>query len=311
MTRCKMDKPERADYFRVFARHMLVDEDYEHLSREEWGSVFLLMLHQWSKGGTLPADRKKLAHFARCSVNELEGLLEKWPKLEAADETGDRVGIPYLLREWAQVMGFYEIQTKRSALGVAARKPKDEPMGNPRATHGSPSGLPVGLPVGLPNQDQDKDKEVPPVVPQGGPGPMGSSGKRKRERKIKSDSLAPFSPWVKEVLEAVVPTWPREDGPETDRRTIAVSVPETGHRLEEILVAHPTLPAELVIASVARYLAENRQRFKAPQYYFGPEGPWKGFIRSEMTAREEKAKREAKAQAPAPAPEPEGELAHV
>ena len=80
--RCKTDKHERADYFRIFAGNLLTDEDYENLTREEWGSIFLLMLHQWTKGGTLPEDPKKLAGLARCSREELHDLMEKWPNLK-------------------------------------------------------------------------------------------------------------------------------------------------------------------------------------------------------------------------------------
>ena len=81
MARCKMDKPERADYIRIFARHLLTDEDYEHLTRDEWGSVFLFILHQWTKGGSLPDDHAKLAGIARCTPKALADLLAKWPKL--------------------------------------------------------------------------------------------------------------------------------------------------------------------------------------------------------------------------------------
>ena len=290
MTRCKMDKPERADFFRVFARHMLVDEDYEHLSREEWGSVFLLMLHQWSKGGTLPADPRKLAGLARCSENELADLLEKWPKLEVVEGTVDRVGIPYLLREWSQVMGFYEAQTQRSALGVAARLSKGKPMGNPAVTHGSPTGLPVGLP------NQDQDKEVPPLSPPSGGEPVGRT-REGGKRRTKGEILSGFSTWTQEVLEALIPSWHREDGPDNDRREIRVSVPATGDVLEEIHRAHPALPAELTITAAKRYLAEERMRYKSPEYFFGPKGPWKGYINTELRARELRAQRPAE---PAP-----------
>ena len=105
MARCKMDRPQRAEYFRVFAKHLLTDEAYEFLTREEWGSVFLLMMNQWSRDGSLPEDHQKLAIIAKWSIEELPG----------------RVGIPYLNREWDQVMGFYQEQAIKSAKGVQVR----------------------------------------------------------------------------------------------------------------------------------------------------------------------------------------------
>lgn len=105
MARCKMDRPQRAEFFRVFPRHLLMDEACEFLTREEWGSVFLLMMNQWSRDGSLPEDHQKLAIIAKWSIDELPG----------------RVGIPYLNREWDQVMGFYQEQAIKSAKGVQVR----------------------------------------------------------------------------------------------------------------------------------------------------------------------------------------------
>jgi uncharacterized protein YdaU (DUF1376 family) len=139
--KCKMDKPERADFFRIFARHLLTDEEYEHLKREEWGSVFLLMLHQWTKQGSLPTDKVKLASLARCSVEELDSLLERWPKLMPIEGKPDRCGIPYLVREYGLVMEFYQEQSNRGKASVAKR----------RSNHGSTGGST--------NQDQDQDED--------------------------------------------------------------------------------------------------------------------------------------------------------
>jgi len=121
MARFKMDRPQRAEFFRVFPRHLLMDEAYEFLTREEWGSVFLLMMNQWSRDGSLPEDHQKLAIIAKCSIDELQALMEKWPKLKPIEELPGRVGIPYLNREWDQVMGFYQEQAIKSAKGVQVR----------------------------------------------------------------------------------------------------------------------------------------------------------------------------------------------
>ena len=139
-----MAKAERADYFRIFARNLLADEDYENLTREEWGSIFLLMLHQWTKRGTLPEDPKKLAGLARCSREELNDLMEKWPNLRPVEGQPGRVGIPFLVWEMATVRGFYAEQKEKSAKAVAARRGSTgnrEPMDDPRVTHGEPVGL--------------------------------------------------------------------------------------------------------------------------------------------------------------------------
>ena len=189
MGRCKLDRPERAEYLRIFCAHLLTDEDFETLDRAQFGSACLLMFHAWAKQGSLPADPRKLAALARCTVGELEDLRAAWPKLvplEDLDDTaepGARVTIPYLWREWQQVMGFYEAQRRRSAQGVAARKAKGSPTGGPVEPPDEPMGQPMdepeGQPSGIPNQAQAQaqakakeyplpprgnGKEVPPLV---------------------------------------------------------------------------------------------------------------------------------------------------
>ena len=153
----KMSKPERAGYFRVFASIMLLDDDYEGLSREQWGSVFLLMLNQWAKGGSLPDDPRKLASMAKCTPAELEDLRASWPKLQPIDGQEGKVGIPYLVQEWDEVMEFYEAQREKSGLGVKARKgrtiPKVEKSEDEAQTPGEPTGPPMDNPPNLAKPD--------------------------------------------------------------------------------------------------------------------------------------------------------------
>jgi hypothetical protein len=153
-----MDRPERAEFFRVFPRHILMDEEYEFLTREEWGSVFLLMMGQWIRNGSLPSDNDKLAIIAKCTTDQLESLLSKWPKLLPIEGQPGRVGIPYLTKEWSVVMEFYSDQTVRSVKGVAARRKANRELGG-----GSPMGIPMDQPMdepmGIPNQDQDQDQD--------------------------------------------------------------------------------------------------------------------------------------------------------
>ena len=162
----KMDRPERADFLRVFARHLLTDEAYETLSREEWGSVFLLMLHQWTKGGTLPDDQRKLCVLARCTLDEYCDLLTRWPKIQPVQDQPGRVGIPYIVHEWEQVMAFYQDQSARGKASAESRKAKAETMVPPEINHGSnhgsletQPGLDSGSNRNSTNQEKEKEKE--------------------------------------------------------------------------------------------------------------------------------------------------------
>lgn len=176
---------------------------------------------------------------------------------------------------------------------------------HPKEPHGKPEGEPHGSPRGnhLVNHDgtqstiHNPGTEVPPLTPHGGGEPVGGkvSGKRQGQskRRGKQEILNGFAPWTKTVLEALAPAWPREDGPPEDRRPIQVSVPAAGDILEKIHQDHPTLPEELTIAAALRYVKETRTRYKAMEYFFGPQGPWKGYINAELEARKRRAEQAA------------------
>ena len=155
----KMNSPERADYFRIFPAIMLLDDDYVDLDRAQWGSVFLLMMNQWAKRGTLPADPRKLARIAECSLPELEELQRVWPKLQPVDGEPDRVGIPYLVKEWREVMGFYQEQKEKSQLGIEARKIKAEAILAQLDTHGEPMDHPDDI-LGEPTVNPLREREA-------------------------------------------------------------------------------------------------------------------------------------------------------
>ena len=196
----KMGKPERADYFRVFASVMLLDDDYCDLDRAEWGSVILLMLNQWAKGGTLPESKNTLARLAQCTVEELDALLVKWPKLKPIEGKPGRVGIPYLTREYSEVMAFYEDQKRKSELAQAARDaeaarkagtPAPLPPGHPGESHGSSMGDPLRRRQEEEetrekdlDQDQEENREDPPAGGSSGsiPGSASADSSSQKEK---------------------------------------------------------------------------------------------------------------------------------
>jgi len=240
MARCKMDQPERAAYLRVFCAHLLTDEDFETLTRAQFGSACLLMFNAWAKKGSLPADTRKLAALAKCTIEELNELLAIWPKLvpledlEPETEPGARVTIPYLWREWCQVMGFYQAQTQRSALGVAARKAMGNPVIDPSVTHGSPKGIP--------NQDQDQDQDQ-------------DQEKDSCAKPAKADPAPDPSPVIYQVhCVGKKPLWPMTQG-----------------KMDEWAETFPGVDLKLELRKAIQWLKDNPQRgktFKGMPAYF-------------------------------------------
>lgn len=278
MPRCKMNQPERAAYLRVFCVHLLTDEDFETLDRAQFGSACLLMFHAWAKQGSLPADPRKLAALARCTVGELEDLRAAWPKLvplEDLDDTaepGARVTIPYLWREWQQVMGFYEAQRQRSAQGVAARKAKGSP--EPPADHPKPEpmGQPMGQPLGVPYQDQDQDQDQ--AKKEGSKDPSTPAPRKRGPAAKKADSLEDILRGGKGT-----PTWeaywklagtfggqPKNPAPMTTAR-LYVQALDAGATLEQIQAKADTLRAG---TSEIRYMPQL-QKWLEGQGYLTPD----------------------------------------
>lgn len=280
MARCKMDQPERAAYLRVFCAVLLTDEDWETLDRAKFGSACLLMFHAWAKQGSLPSDPEKLASLARCTVEELEALRRAWPKLvplEDLDQTaepGARVTIPYLWREWQQVMGFYAAQKERSGKGVAARKAKGSPQAPPTPPQGQPMGEPMGQPLGIPNQAQDqaKEKENPPT-------PL--KGVRGRRSAGSGGGIMEFPQEVLDLARDIGRIWRRE---QPDGSKINPDGPLLRERLDQILRQTPGVTREVLFKAAELYLGQAKKSYKAPQFFFGPgttedPKPWLAYAR--------------------------------
>jgi hypothetical protein len=137
----RVERPMKPDYFPVFAANLVMDEEYEGLTRSEWGSVFLLMMHQWIKEGTLPEAPQKLASLAKCSRKELDSLMARWPKLKPVEDQPGRVAIPWLLAEYKRAMSswqdFREKQVERGRKSAEARAAAKAAVVQLRDNHGS------------------------------------------------------------------------------------------------------------------------------------------------------------------------------
>lgn len=190
----KIERPMKPDYFPVFPMHLLMDEEFEGLDRAEWGSVFLLMQHQWIKDGTLPADTRKLAAMAKCSEAELETLRARWPKLQPVAGQPDRVAIPWLLNEYQRAMAAWEAfrdqQVENGRKSAEARREK----------HGSaqpkrPEPDPEPLPYDGSNHGSNDGSDVVRTIPEPPSHPIPSLTIRKEEEPIGSSSAeAPSAP---------------------------------------------------------------------------------------------------------------------
>jgi hypothetical protein len=114
-------------------------------------------------------------------------------------------------------------------------------------------------------------------------------GKEKRSRRSTKDLLGAFPAEVAQVVTTLRPLWKKED---PDGRAITVDLARFGQRIEEILKAHPEVDAGLLIEAGELYLKSTRQRYQAPQWFFGvgkegEEAAWVGCVKLVLTRREQ------------------------
>jgi uncharacterized protein YdaU (DUF1376 family) len=65
--------------FQLYVQDFLVGT--MHMSAEQVGAYILLLLYQWDKG-MVPTNKDKLAGIARCEVETIEFIIDKFPKGE-------------------------------------------------------------------------------------------------------------------------------------------------------------------------------------------------------------------------------------
>jgi len=123
---------------------------------------------------------------------------------------------------------------------------------------------------------EEKRKEVPPKPPKGG-------GRRRSRAEI----LTPFSQGTRLVVNTLGAEWHKEDP--RDGRKIIISPEGFAEAVDRIKAEQPHADDEILIEAGRNYLAETRERYKAPQWFFGVEGPWGGYIRAILTRREREA----------------------
>lgn len=239
------------------------------VQRMSWASRGLyreLMDECWIKG-SVPSTVNGIAEMFGVDESEIAELLPQILRCFDLHEDGTMTS-PFI----------EELRTEADARRIvqAKRRLGKDKNGNPMVTVDSKSepGLTEanhGEP--LLSRREEKRREVPPKPPKG--------GSRRRSR---GEILEPFGPEVVRVVNTLLDEWRTED-PE-DGRPIKAGPEDTGKAVDGILKAQPHVTSDMLIQAGREYLASTRQRYKAPQYFFGPQGPWDGFIRAQMTLQE-------------------------
>jgi|GEM_PF-5760038 len=261
-----------APWFKLYSKEILSDPKVKQLDHDQLGKLVLLWAFANEDGCCIPSDPVAIGKLLGvANKNQMVKHLVWVTKFFAPVEgDGTRLVSLRLLAEQNAYEAKCLVLRKNGAKGGRPSKPKAKPDG---FANGEPDVKPNTKANETEEGRRKKEKALPPKPPRGGTG-----------RRSRQEILEPFGPEVVRVVNTLLDEWRTED-PE-DGRPIKAGPEDTGKAVDGILKAQPHVTPDMLIQAGREYLASTRQRYKAPQYFFGPQGPWDGFVRAQMTTRE-------------------------
>lgn len=252
--------------------------------------LWITMLAMSDKDGAVMASVPGLADAARVTIEQcnsgLQRLQEPDPYSRTKENDGRRIteidGGWALLNypKYRDLKSEEEIKEKnRVKVANWRQKQKDNVTKPVTQSNSSDARLPSVSHL-LPPTDIDTDKErigeVSPKTPLPLPAVL-----KVRKRRSREEILEGFGQPTKNVLNALAHQWRTEDP--CDGRKIVFSPQEAGENIQTILSSQPNITDQTLIQSGQNYCRQDRQRYKAMQHYFGPLGPWKGYVQDILT----------------------------
>lgn len=244
-----------APWFKLYPKQFLTDSKVKMLTREH-RSILIDLWCYCSEDGSVPSDLDDLSRL----IGEPRAVTQKaMAKLSA-----------FFVPDGERLVSV-RMQIEAEAYEIKCQKLREN------GTKGGRPPKPIAKPDGLKDENQmapevgsrKLEKALPPT-------PKGA-----RSRRSRVEILGAFSTEVCNVVNTLTAEWRGED-PE-DGRSITVSIEDMGKAVDSILKAQPNVTPDMLIQAGRDYLASPRMRYKAPQYFFGPQGPWDGFVRAQMT----------------------------
>jgi hypothetical protein len=102
-----------------------------------------------------------------------------------------------------------------------------------------------------------------------------------RRRRTRTEILTPYPPEVSAVVNEILSDWPKTQP--KDSAPIRLDVPMTAERIDGLLKESGVTP-EILKQAARGYLAEKKNYYRAPQFFFGPSSgektpPWIAYAR--------------------------------
>lgn len=135
-------------------------------------------------------------------------------------------------------------------------------------------------------------KPVSPVldlVPSQSPQPSATTPAPKKPRAPRrkpGEVLTPFSQGIQDFVNETCDRWPKTQPKDGARINIKAGI--LAENIDSILTTHEGITLDDLRGAVDDYLDPEAAPllYKAPQYFFGAGGPWKGLVRARLTRKE-------------------------
>jgi uncharacterized protein YdaU (DUF1376 family) len=255
-------------YYKFFVQDWRASRKVRRMSITEKGIYRELLDEAWVEG-SIPSGMSELAEICDCPE---QVLADAWHKVgKCFVDAGNGRLVNLRLNEERT-----ETDQKRAAKALAGR------AGGLAKSHASTSNMADAkqLKAGVNGCHivEKRREELPPKPPKGG-----------GRRRTRTEILTPFPEGTRRVVNTLGAEWHKEDP--RDGRKISISPEGFAQAVERIKAEQPQADDETLIEAGRNYLAEKRERYQAPQWFFGVEGPWGAYIRAILTRREHEAGR--------------------
>lgn len=232
---------ETRPWFKFWANDFLSDMDCTLLSLEQVGVLVRLWAFAW-KQGFIPASVEQCAVLAGAGRDTelVRPVVEKF--FRPHPDNDQWLISPRMEHERDQAIGLSKTRAELGKRGAEAKA---------KAKAGAIAGANA---LAKPQQSESESE---------------SDTTTKARKTRKKSAAVGFLPEAIELMTLAKGKWPTTDP--LDGREIKVDARLTAQRIEELLLAGNS--PDSIRYAIDSYVTESRNRYRAPQFFFGPGGP--------------------------------------
>lgn len=238
-------------WFKFWAKEYLSDSKVRRLSYEQRGILQALWAFAWEEG-SIPSDINELGNMLGLPAKAMRTHYEWITRFFIPSESdASKLVSPRLEMD----------RIEADAKGSKARESALQRWSK-RNANASPDAM----------RTHEQTECDTPCVSHAGQGqkeittPLPPAGGRQRKRRSREEITSGYPEQVRTVANAAVREWRKED---PDGRPITLDLALLVANLDLVFKSHPEATPELLISAFQAYLAKEKFRYCAPQFFFG------------------------------------------